>query len=221
MFFKNNDQKKLKLGTLENEILDLQGKKREMEIELQNKKLDMQNERREQDMALDQERHKHRLEQEKKDVEFQRKKDEWAYEKNKMLKEHETEQANLKAELEKKAEMEMLEQSTMSKLKTEQQIAKAHFEAQKSVIEKDHEISQLKRQHAEELATLKSDLSKEHYDDLRNNLEKFHTEGNATTKFVQDLSMQMLKNRPQHDVSVGVDVNNQPKALEAEVGKGE
>ena len=105
------------------------------------------------------------------------------------------------------AELKQLEIKTMMKLEAEQKIAKAILEADKKVILKDQEISELKRQHAEEISDLKSSLTKEHYDNLTANLEKFHTEGNTTTKFMKELSMEMLKSRGRHDMSVGVDVN--------------
>ena len=205
MWFDKN--KRMKLKGLELQIIEIQGQKREMEIELKNQKLDLSNSKREQEAQLEEERQKHRLVLEEKTAKFRRAETEWKEDRDRLTAQFEEDKERAMADMTKRAEIEQVELKAMMKMEAEQKIAKALLEAEKKVIAKDAEISDLKKKHAEEMATQKSELTKEHYDNLKENLEKFHSEGNTTTKFMQEMSLAMLEKRPPKDMTVGVDVS--------------
>lgn len=199
-------EKRKKLKGLELEIIEIQGQKREMEIELKNQQLDLGNAKREQEARLAEIRHEHNLKLKEKEALFSRIEKEWKEDKTRLEAQFVEDKERAIEHIKQDSEREQLELKTLMKLESEQKIAKAILDAEKKIILKDAEISDLKKVHAEQLAQLKSDLAKEHYDNLQANLEKFHTEGNTTTKFMKELSMEMLKSR-RHDMSVGVDVS--------------
>ena len=199
--------KRMKLKGLELQIIEIQGQKREMEIELKNQKLDLSNSKREQEAKLEEERQKHRLVLEDREAKFKRQESEWLADRERLQIHFDEDKARAMEEMTRRAEVEQVELKAMMKLESEQKIAKALLEAEKKVIAKDAEISDLKKKHAEEMATQKSELTKEHYDNLKENLEKFHSEGNTTTKFMQEMSLAMLEKRPPKDMTVGVDVS--------------
>ena len=205
-----NKDKVIKLGRLENEILEIQGRKKEMEIELKNSQLDLKNEKRAQEMTLEEERHKHKLVIERKDCELVRQKED-ADRSKKILEE----------DLTKRAELGKLETETLTKLRSEQKIAQAQLEADKKVMALEAKLSDAKKEHGEAMAQQKADLAKEHYDDLAKSLEKFNSEGNASTKFMHEMALSMLDKRSPHDVSVGVDVTNEPRKIEGGTGNVE
>jgi len=202
-FEKKTKNKELKLDRVSNDIIDLQGKKRELEIELENMQLDLKNQKRSQEMQLEEEKHRHKLAIEAKDIEVKRTKEQ-AEEDRKLLEDR----------LRKEAELEQIELKAMSKLRTEQAIAKAEHQAANRVLEIKAEMAELKKQHAEELAKQKANLVKEHYGNLRENLESFHKNGSQSTQFIQELALKMMDRTPPHDFSVGVDVNG-PKQIES------
>lgn len=95
-------------------------------------------------------------------------------------------------------ELKLKEVVTVTKLDSQQQIKKAQLDAEA------------------ELNKKVGVLNKEHYDRLADALNKLHTEGNVTTKFTQDLALQMMSHLPANKsetkvLTGSIDVNTDGK----------
>lgn len=53
-------------------------------------------------------------------------------------------------------------------------------------------LQKIQIKHSQEISTLQSNLAKEYYDKLGETLRDMNLEGNAQTKYVQELSMKMF-----------------------------
>lgn len=103
------------------------------------------------------------------------------------LKEKEAEIDLLKKNAEQEIEMKTREVTSLLKLDAQQKIAK---------IELDHKkkFEDLRQSSHEETLKLKEQLLLDFQNKFTNAVSKLHEEGNVTTKFVQDLALNMVGN---------------------------
>jgi len=90
---------------------------------------------------------------------------------------------------EKEYEIKQQEIITLLKLESEQKLKQAeiNFERTKTDLLSSHKM---------EIAKLESKLAAEYYEKLSNALEEMNSKGNVTTKFMQELTMQMFAQAP-------------------------
>ncbi len=160
------------------EYLQLQGEKRKLEISIDTLKLDLQNKQREQEMALQKARHCHDLSLATTKAELDRAKSLF-----------EEDKKRIESHLKKDAEIQKQEIITLTKLESDQKQAQLKLDFEKKIIE-------LTKNHNEELTALKIKLEADYYEKLKAALKTLHEEGNASTKFMQELALNMMKQGP-------------------------
>jgi len=89
----------------------------------------------------------------------------------------------------RQGETKQTEIITMLKLESEQKLKQAEISFERAK-------SDLIAKHRSDLATTESKFAQEYYEKLRDSLEELHTKGNITTKFMQDLTMELLAQSP-------------------------
>jgi len=160
------------------EYLQLQGEKRKLEISIDSLKLDLQNKQREQEMALQRAKHEHELKLATAKAELDRAKTLF-----------EEDKKRIESQLKKDAEIQKQEIVTLTKLDSDQKQAQLRLDFEKQTIE-------ITKKHNEELTTLKIKLEADYYEKLKAALKTLHEEGNASTKFMQELALNMMKQGP-------------------------
>ena len=108
-------------------------------------------------------------------------------------------------DLEAKFEREKAEVITLTKLESEQRIKQVE-------LDKEREVQRAKTVAENTLNDERKKLLKENYDTLQTSLTKLHTEGNAQTKFVQEMALKLVDKKASFD-EARLRVNfNQPEA---------
>ena len=77
----------------------------------------------------------------------------------------------------------------LAQLESDQKQAQLKLDFEKKIIE-------LTKNHNEELTALKIKLEADYYEKLKAALKTLHEEGNASTKFMQELALNMMKQGP-------------------------
>lgn len=170
---------KHKLDKAAQDYIELQGKKKELEIETDNLKLELSNERKKAEMLLVEARHKFGLERETLEARFKRSQEDFQQDKKSF-------------ENSLKREYDLKEKETIGLLKLD-----SEQRSRQAELDRDRAIQELKIQHVEEISKLKSDLAAEFYQKMQTELSKLNSEGNASTRFVQEMSLKLLDKAPQ------------------------
>jgi hypothetical protein len=176
---KNTAASKHKLDKSAQEYIELQGKKKELEIETENLKLELANERKKAEMLLVEARHKFALERETLDARYKRSHEDFHADK-----------AKFEDSLRREYDLKEKETIGLLKLDSEQRSRQAE-------LDRDRAVQELKVKHAEEISKLRSDLATEFYQKMQAELSKLNSEGNANSRFIQELSLKMLDKAPQ------------------------
>jgi methyl coenzyme M reductase subunit D len=172
--FNSSPASKHKLDKSAQEYIELQGKKKELEIETENLKLELANERKKAEMLLTEARHKFALERETLEARFKRSHDDFHADK-----------AKFEDSLRREFDLKEKEVIGLLKLDSEQRSRQAE-------LDRDRQIQELKMKHTEEISKLRSDLASEFYQKMQTELSKLNSEGNVNTRFVQEMSLKLL-----------------------------
>ena len=185
MFGFKQDPRKMKRDKLNQEILDLELHKQKLEYDVRSIDLSQKQKELESNYKIKETQQKHDLELKRLKHEFEQEKKDWLKEKTDLLTKHEREMAGYKKEVDAKN----LEEVTLEKLKIQQEAAQEKLNLKK-------EINDLKIEHSNNLAEVKAKAAEEYYDKMRISLDKMNTDGNMQTKFLKELTMQMLDKSP-------------------------
>lgn len=106
----------------------------------------------------------------------------------------------LKENAQQEIEMKTREMQSLLKLKHDQQIAEIEMQAKKETatiaLAFEKKANELEAKKNDEIHEIKEKLMLEYQEKLAEALSKLHSEGNHTTKFVQDLALQMIGKQP-------------------------
>ncbi len=125
-------------------------------------------------MELEEIKHKHKLVMAEMSDGIVRDKKHWEEDKARAIK---TLQQDYEAKLSEQA-LKLKEAVTLAKLDSEQRIKQAQLDADRKM---NAEVAK---------------LNSEHYEKLKESMTKLHEEGNANTKFTQDLALKMIGSMP-------------------------
>lgn len=187
--FNRSVQTKHNLDQAAQEYIALQGVKKELEIETQNLRLELENERTRAKMVQERIAHQNKLDKEEAEAKFKRLQDNFAEDKKKF-------EDNLLRAYENKTN----DTVATLKLDYEQRAAKVALDAQVAcqsmAVDYNNQLGQLKMNHVVEISKLKCDLSAEFYSRMQTELAALNKEGNANTKFVNELALAMIEKAP-------------------------
>jgi hypothetical protein len=208
MFWKSwfSAEKSIKLDAKTSQILDLEERKKALEIDIAQLKLKLDTERQEQELKQKEIAHLHSMEMKQAQKEFEEKERVFNAEMQRMkmhLQEdtqREKDRAKksldeLKVSLESKHETSLLELKTLAKLEGQQQAAQLKVdkerEIQKLEAKYQEEISALKTAHAEQLSELKSTYAKDNYEAMQRVLEEATLKGTDSSRFFQEALLKL------------------------------
>lgn len=208
--FKNKSQK-VKLDKTTEEILNLQIKKKELELTIENvgfdlrnlkkrseievedlqrlTKLQIEDAKRENNYKIQEEKHKHNLELEAKLSEFKRDKTLW-----------EKEKLELENKLKAEHDIRLLEATTLSVLDSQQKQKQAEIDFKR-------QLNDQALKHSQEISKLREELNQSYYDKLQDALTKMSTDGNANSRFIQDVMLKMLERPNLGAAQLQIEVN--------------
>lgn len=168
------------------EIAQLQAKKRELELENESLHLDLKNSKRKQEMEMTDAT-----------LRFDRLKEIWKQDQARLAKELDEDKKRMTKHLTEEFALKEREAIAVLKLDSEQKSKQLELDYQRKSQEKDAkhalEIQKLKTDHANDKMTYQTKMVEEHYKKLSEALTHLHSEGNANTKFVQELALKMLE----------------------------
>ncbi len=106
----------------------------------------------------------------------------------------------LKKQSTQEIEMKTREVTALLKLQSEQKIAQIELDSKKASAEialtYEKKANDLEKKSNDKLLALQSKLMQDFQDKFTSAISKLHEEGNVTTKFVQDLALNMLGKNP-------------------------
>lgn len=129
-------------------------------------------------LELNELKHKHRLDLEAQTAQFNREKAEW-----------EKDKKRLEEDLKKDHEIKLREVLSLTKLESQQKIKQLE-------IDSERRINEVKAASENKMNDEIRRLNQEHYDKLSTAMAKLHEEGNATTKFQQELALKLIGSMP-------------------------
>ena len=101
----------------------------------------------------------------------------------------------IKKEHQSEFDIKINEAVSLLKLKSEQKTAQLE-------IDYERKIYAIREEAASELWKTKEKLVQDNFEKFKETTQKLHEEGNITTKFVQELAVNMMKNSPNPEVKV-------------------
>lgn len=129
------------------------------------------------------------LQHKEKEAVFNLSKKEWEQDKARMIKLHEEEKELFTKRLKEELELKHNETLTLLKLESQQKVLQAE-------LDRDRKINEMKAESDRKTNEAIKKLQEENYTKLSTELAKLHSEGNATTQFIQELSLKMLDKAP-------------------------
>jgi len=190
------------------QVLELEAQKKRLEMEREQISLELQNIKQRQEMNIEKEKHKHSLALASEKAVFEREKEIWAKEKAELLDRAEREKSEFEATLAQKFELKTQEAVTLTKLEAQQLVKQAE-------LDKERAISELRAEQAEEISALEATKSEEYYKKLTEAFADIQMNGDKNSKFVQELTLQMLNKMPTPQIGVGVSVDSKSDVIES------
>lgn len=200
-----NKVAKAELDRATQQLLELETKKKRLEIERDQIALELDNQKKRMDMVLEQERHKQTLKLQSEVAVFEREREIWKKEKADLEARYKRENEEFENRLKKDFEIKLTEAVTLTKLESQQLIKQAE-------LDKERKISELQVEMAQKIAVIQEEESKNHYNKLTQAFETMQLHGDKNTKFVQELALKILDKTPSSKVGVDVNVEG-PKQL--------
>jgi len=202
--FKTKVQKNKIDKTME-QILNLQGEKKELEIQREQMQLENSNMKRKAEMAVEEKNHTHKLELREKIAEFEREKKIWNLDKNDLIEKHDRESTELEKRLQAEFDIKEKETIALGKLENQQKTKQAELDSQR-------EVAKIKEEYAIKESKLRIELAEENYKKLSEAMTKLHSEGNSSSKFIQEIALKMMDKGPNpNETNLNFTHNQPPK----------
>ena len=123
-----------------------------------------------------------------------------------MIERAEREKKEFEDRLQQEYEIKLQEAVTLTKLEAQQAVKQAE-------LDKERAITKLTSENAKAISELEANLAEEYYQKLTAAFTDIQMNGDKNSKFVQELTLQMLNKMPSPHVGVGVSVDSNTKAL--------
>jgi len=189
------------LDKFDKEILEQKAKKKELAMEVEAINLKLRNLETKHRMEMDDKEHSYKVETERRTAEFEREKTKWVHEKEQLIDDNSRDKKIFKEELESKAKIEKDEAMALLRLDSQQKIKQAE-------IDKDRAVQKVEAEADKKYNDQVLSLNQKYHNDLAEALKKFNTDGNATTKFMQDIALKMLEKAPAPRADMGLQITH-------------
>lgn len=180
-----NKAKRQVMDSATRQIVELEAKKKGLEMDIEQVRLKLDNEREGQRMELERVKHSFKLEMDGAKKDLERAKQLFEEDKKRLVSQQQDLHTAEIEKLRKEAEINLMELQSLSKLHSEQKVAEA-------TLAKDKAVQALETKYAKDLAALEGKLAKEYYEKMQAALTELHTHGSTQSKFVQELALKMF-----------------------------
>lgn len=179
----------------------------ELELRVKNLQEDLLTQSRAHQRELEDHKHAIKLQQKEERLAFEREREKWLEDKERMIRLHEEDKEITLKRLKEELELSHKETITLLKLDSQQQIKQAE-------LDRDRAIAKIQAESDNKLNEERRKLQEDQYKKLSTELAKLHSEGNSTTKFIQEMSLKMLEQTPGVRANVNLNQLPQPKDVD-------